>query len=222
MAYRRTLLATDEIYHVYNRGVEKRPIFLSKRDFTRFMDLINYYRFVDCPIKFSHFKALSTENREDLLRKLQENSKKLIDILAFCLMPNHIHLLLKQFVDNGISKFMAKTTSGFSHYFNLRHERAGHLFQGNFGAVRIEDDEQLAHGSRYIHLNPVASFLIKIEDLSDYKYSSYPEYIGIKSGFCNTQEVLSLFKTRKDYQKFVVDQADYTRKLEAIKHLTLE
>ena len=75
---------------------------------------------------------------------------------------------------------MAKTTSGFSHYFNLRHERVGHLFQGNFGAVRIENEEQLVHVSRYIHLNPVSSYLIRIEDIDDYEYSSFPEYTNKK------------------------------------------
>src|SRR3989344_2305278 len=201
VAYRKTILATNEIYHIYNRGVEKRPIFLIRKDYQRFMSLINYYRFANCPIKFSHFKALSVEKREEILTKLDGESKKLVDIIAFCLMPNHIHFLLRQLLENGTSKFMAKTTSGFSHYFNLRHERVGHLFQGNFGAVRVESDEQFTHVSRYIHLNPVSSYLINIEDINDYEYSSFPEYIGIKSGFCSTKDVLSYFKNADDYKK---------------------
>lgn len=222
MSHRKIILTTNEIYHAYNRGVEKRPIFLLRKDYLRFIALINYYRFANCPIKFSHFKELSVEERKNILTKLDKESKKLVDVIAFCLMQNHVHFLLKQLYDNGVSKFMAKTTNGFSHYFNLRHERVGHLFQGNFGAVRIENEEQLVHVSRYIHLNPVSSYFIKIEDIDDYEYSSFPEYTNKKIGFCNTKEILSYFKDRDDYRKFVYDYADYAKQLENIKHLTLE
>ena len=222
MAYRKTILGVNEIYHIYNRGVEKRPIFLIRKDYLRFMALIDYYRFANCPVKFSHFRQLSAEERSNILARLNKESRKLVDIMTFCLMPNHVHFLLKQLLDNGISKFMAKTTSGFSHYFNIRHERVGHLFQGNFGAVRIEDDNQLIHVSRYIHLNPVTSYLIEIGEIDNYEYSSYPEYIGKSSGFSNTKDVLSYFKSVEDYKKSVKDQADYARQLENIKHLILE
>ena len=222
MPLRKTILATNEIYHIYNRGVEKRPIFLSKRDYARFFDTINYYRFANCPIKFSYFKKLALKERENTFQKLEKESKRLVDILAFCLMPNHFHLLLKQLTDKGISTFIAKMTNGFSHYFNIRHDRSGHLFQGNFGAVRIEDDEQFMHVSRYIHLNPVTSYLIEIENLVSYKYSSYSEYISRSSGFTNVKEALSYFNEPNKYKEFVEDQADYAKKLPDIQRLTLE
>lgn len=222
MARRKTILATNEVYHVYNRGVEKRPIFILKKDYLRFLELINYYQFTDCPLKFSYFVRLPLEERLNTLKKLQSESKKLVDIFAFCFMPNHIHFLLKQLADRSISKFMAKITNSFSHYFNTRHERTGYLFQGNFGAVRIETNEQLIHVSRYIHLNPVSSYLVEIKDLENYEYSSYPEYLDIRSGFSNVEEVLSFFKNGQEYKNFVEDQADYARQLENIKHLTLE
>ena len=222
MGYRKTVLATNEIYHVYNRGVEKRPLFLTKWDYLRFLDLINYYRFTNCPIKYSYFKQMSIKDREETLGKLKVASEKLVDILAFCLMPNHIHFLLKQLQDNGISKFMAKITNSFSHYFNIKQERVGHLFQGNFKAVRIESDEQLTHVSRYIHLNPVTSYLMNFDQLQAYEYSSYPEYVGKKMRFCNTNLVLEYFKNKDEYKKFVKDQIDYQRQLDAIKHLILE
>lgn len=222
MALRKTIFAINQIYHVYNRGVEKRPIFLNKRDYLRFLDVTNYYRFANCPIKFSYFKKLSRREREDILEKLEKESKLLVDILAFCLMPNHFHFLLKQLADKGISKFMAKITSGFSHYFNIRHDRSGHLFQGNFGAVRIEEDEQFMHVTRYIHLNPITSYLIEIKGLASYRWSSYPEYLGKSSGFTDVRESLSYFNNPQKYQEFVENQADYARKLADIKHLTLE
>lgn len=222
MAYRKTILATDEIYHVYNRGVEKRPIFLTKWDYIRFQELINYYRFSNCPTKYSYFKKLSGEEREQVLRKLEKTSEKWVDILVFCLMPNHIHFLLKQLKDNGISKFMAKATNSFSHFFNVKQERVGHLFQGNFKAKRIESDEQLIHVSRYIHLNPVTAHIIKFDDLENYEYSSYPEFLGKKTGFCEKEIILSHFKNLVAYQNFVKDQADYQKQLENIEHLILE
>ena len=222
MGYRKTILATEEIYHVYNRGVEKRPLFLTKWDFNRFLELINYYRFVNSPVKYSYFKLFSGEEREKIFQELENASEKWIDILAFILMPNHIHFLLKQLKDHGISKFMAKITNSFSHFFNVKQERVGHLFQGNFKAKRVESDEQLIHVSRYIHLNPVMAFLIKSDELESYGYSSYPEYVGGKKGFCNTGSVLGYFKSSDDYKRFVKDQADYEKQIENIEHLILE
>lgn len=222
MAYRKTILANQEIYHVYNRGVEKRPIFLNRRNYLRFIELANYYRFANSPIRFSHLKLISVEQRNKLFAKLEDEQQLLVEILTFCLMPNHIHFLLKQLTGNGISKFMAKVSNSYGHYFNILNDRVGHLVQGNFGAVRIEDNEQLVHVSRYIHLNPVSSHIININDLEKYDYSSYAEYTGKRKGFCNTQEILSLFDSRNTYKAFVNDQADYARELENIKHLTLE
>ena len=222
MAQRKTILATNEIYHIYNRGVEKRPIFLNRRDYSRLIETTNYYRFANCPMRFSYLKLLSHEERDNVFKRLEKESSKLVDIFSFCFMPNHIHFLLRQLADKGISKFMARVTNAFSHYFNTRHDRKGYLFQGNFGASRIEDEAQFIHVSRYIHLNPVSSFIIEIHDLSNYEYSSFPEYINGAAGFTNTKEVLSYFKNRDEYKKFVEDQADYARKLENIKHLILE
>ncbi len=222
MASRKTILATDQIYHIYNRGVEKRPIFLNKRDYNRFIQIVNYYRFANCPVKFSKFKAMSRDSKSDLLSTLESQADKLVEILVFCLMPNHIHFLCKQLKDNGISKFMNKLSSGYSHYFNILNQRVGSLFQGNFKAVIIETDEQLVHTSRYIHLNPVSSYLIEFESLESYDYSSYPEYTGHKTGFCNTEQILSYFKNVQDYEDFIGNQVDYARELENIKHLLLD
>lgn len=222
MARRKAVLATNEFYHVYNRGVEKRPIFLNRGDHLRMIEVANYYRFQRCPVKFSYFRRLSSKERVRLLEKMERESKKLVEVLCFCLMPNHIHFLLKQLVDGGVSKFMAKITNGYSHYFNVKNKRVGHLFQGNFGAVRMETEEQLIHVSRYIHLNPVTSYLIEFKDLEKYEWSSYPEYLGVKKGFCSKQEVIGHFKNPESYKEFVADHVDYARELENIKHLTFE
>src|SRR3989344_8526163 len=193
MAYRKTVLATDEIYHIYNRGVEKRPIFLSKRHYTHFLELINYYRFANCPIKYSYFRKLAHDERDQILSSLETDSEKLVDIIAYCLMPNHFHFLLKQLKNNGVTKFMSKLTNSFSHFFNIKEERVGPLFQGNFESSHISSDEQLIHVARYIHLNPVTSYIIEFNKLEDYLYSSYPQYLKKKAGFCDTKLICGFF-----------------------------
>ncbi|OGH11746.1 MAG: hypothetical protein A2857_02780 [Candidatus Levybacteria bacterium RIFCSPHIGHO2_01_FULL_36_15] len=146
-----------------------------------------------------------------------------MDIIAYCFMNNHFHFLLKQLKDNGIVKFMAKFTNSYTKYFNTKYERVGPLFQGVFKAVHVEDDEQLLHLSRYIHLNPVTSYIIKSEDLSSYKWSSYQGYLKIvENKMVNISEVGSFFKKPMDYEKFVLDQADYQKQTKFIEHLLID
>lgn len=138
-------------------------------------------------------------------------------------MPNHFHLQLRQRKDNGISKFLANLQNSLTHYFNTRSNRVGHLFEGQFKAVRIESEEQLFHIHRYIHLNPYTGFIVKnIDNLLMYQWSSLKEYINNKKNLCETKYILSHFKTRKKYLAFILNQADYQKKLNKIKHLILE
>jgi putative transposase len=165
---------------------------------------------------------LPLKKKETSLKKLRE-SKRLVEIIAFCLMPNHFHLLLKQLQKKGTSTFMRNFQNSYARYFNTKYHRSGALFQALFKAVRIETDAQLLHVSRYIHLNLVSSFLVEIKNLENYPWSSFPEYMKSRSlEFVDPDLVLKQFKTEKDYKKFVFDQADYQRKLQEIKHLTLE
>lgn len=110
----------------------------------------------------------------------------------------------------------------YSKYFNAKNERTGSLFQSMFKAVRIESDEQLIHVSRYIHLNPVSSFLINIESLTDYAWSSFKDYMNPSDSIIATKSILDYFKSKEEYKKFVFNQADYQRELEQIRHLALE
>lgn len=219
---RRVVFANDEIYHVFNRGIEKRPTFTNKRELDRAVQTLDFYRFSNLPIKLSKFLTLP-ENEKIELSKAFHNNEKLVEIICFCLMPNHFHLLLKQKMDNGISIFLANITNSYTKYFNAKHERVGPLFQGLFKAVHIGTEEQLIHVSRYIHLNPVASFLIEAEDLENYQWSSYPEYIGQSlANIADKDIVTDIFSSKEKYKKFVLDQVDYAKKLEQIKHLIME
>jgi len=131
--------------------------------------------------------------------------------------------LKDQLKDNGIVKFMAKFTNSYTKYFNTKRERVGPLFQGVFKAVHVGYDEQLLHLSRYIHLNPVLGFIAKVEELESYPWSSYPEYLGkVSSNLVNKAEILTFFKGPSEYEKFVLDQADYAMKLKTIEHLRID
>jgi len=177
MAYRQVILANGEIHHMINRGVEQVSTFLDKRDYSRFLETCTYYQKVNPPVRFSFKKRVPKKRLLNLGKQ-----KNLIEIICYCLMPNHFHFLLKQTEDDGISSFVSKVTNSYTRYFNIRHRRKGHLFQGPFKAVRIAADEQLIHVSRYIHLNPVVDYLV--EDPKDYLFSSYQEYLsgGLNGG----------------------------------------
>lgn len=224
MPGRKVPLVTDQLYHVLNRGIGSQPIFLSKRDYQRMWESAFYYQNQKPALSYSHFLRLPTKQRAEFLEKLQAQSKFLVEIIALCLLPNHFHLLLKQAKENGISLFMANLTNSYTRYFNTKNDRTGHLFQGKFKAVMIETDEQLLHVSRYIHLNPYSSYLVKnLNQLNIYPYSSLPEYLDISStNFFQKEIILGQFKSISAYKKFVSDQADYQRTLEQIKHLALE
>src|SRR3989344_6077012 len=137
----------NHFYHIYNRGSEKRPIFENQRDYQRFLKTLIYYQIEGPKPRFSKFPSLA-------ITKLDEN-RKLVEILAYCLMPNHFHLLLKQVRDKGITEFLSNLSNSYTKYYNTKYNRVGHLFQSEFKAVIMESNEQLLHVSRYIHLNPL-------------------------------------------------------------------
>lgn len=213
MPYRLTPFQTDSYYHIFNRGVEKRQIFSSDHDYQRFLNTIYYYLFSGPKPRFSTFRKFKL--KEFYLKP------KIVEIISYCLMPNHFHLLVKQDSEGGIHEFMSKLLNSFTKYYNTKHNRIGPLFQGQFKAVLVETDEQLVHLSRYIHLNPLISDLTT--KLEDFKYSSYPEFAGLrKDGFCFMIPVLSFFKDSKDYKRFVSDNESYGRDIHRIKQLLLE
>lgn len=138
-------------------------------------------------------------------------------------MPNHFHFLLRQVSDKGISKFLSNFQNSYTRYFNIKNAREGPLFLDQFKAVLIETDEQLIHVSRYVHLNPITSYVVKdFESLLNYPWSSLPEYIqGIES-ICDINTIMDFFKVPYSYEVFLKDQVGYQRELDVIKHLALD
>lgn len=217
-------LISGEIYHVFNRGVASQPIFLQKRDYQRFLDTVFYYQNKNIPIRYSKFLTFSRSERDKIFDDLVKGKDFIVDIICFCLIPNHFHLLVKQIDDGGISKFVGNLSNSYTRYFNTKNKRPGPLLQGKFKAVRIETDEQLLHVSRYIHLNPYTSFIVKnIEALTHYPYSSLGEYLKLHDNkIVNKDLILTHFKTFKLFKEFIFNQAEYQKQLGIIKHLILE
>lgn len=198
------------------------PVFTSTSDYSRGLQTVEYYRFVDPPLKFSKYKDLSIEKRNKINLELNYKNEHLVDILSFVFMPNHFHFLLKQNTEWGVSKFVGQFSNSYTRYFNTKNNRVGPVFQGVFKAVEIESEEQLVHVSRYIHLNPYSSSLVSKTELDKYQWSSLPAYLGGQNRFIDTHLVLSQFSKKLNYCDFVFDHSDYARQLEIVKHSIID
>lgn len=174
-----------------------------------------HYRF-DNPPKYSLLRNAITN------RGLNTKKAEIVEILCYCLMPNHFHMLVKQLGDSGITKFMSRIQNSYTRFFNTKYDRIGPLFQGPFKAVLIETDEQLTHVSRYIHLNPFVANLVKTPE--KYDWSSYKSFLvpGASNLEISKDEILGFFKSKSEYHNFVMDHADYARSLEAVKHKIID
>ncbi|MBI3954483.1 transposase [Candidatus Collierbacteria bacterium] len=219
MPGRKLPLITDEIYHVMNKGIDDHLTFSNKRELDRAVSTLDFYRFSSPPIKFSRFVSLKEEEKSKIYSSMVKTNKHLVEILCFCLMPTHFHLLLKQVCDGGISKFLSNFQNSHTRYFNTSHERKGSLFYDQFNAVRIVSNAQLLHVQRYIHINPLTSFIVKdFDSLLKYPWSSLPIYQNPQnSSMCSTELILSQFKNTNDFLRFLSDHADYQRTLHLIK-----
>lgn len=204
-----------EFVHVLNRGVDKRIIFLDDRDRFRFIhDLFEFNdqeRINNVFYLFNKDNDIASRNTEKRRRKL------LVNIHAFCLMPNHYHLLLSPRVDDGVAKFMKKLGIGYAKYFNIKYERKGTLFEGRYKSIKVKKESHFIHLPYYIHLNPLDLFAPEwrqnrvknlskaLEFLKGYRWSSFLDYIGIK----NFPSV-----TRRDFLlEFLGGTVNYNKKI---------
>ena len=175
---RKVPFESGQYYHIYNRGNKKESIFLGRDNYLFF------------------------------LRRLQQGiQKRDITVLAYCLMPNHFHLILKESSGHSISELMLSLQTSYSKAINKRTHRVGHLFQGTFKDKCIGKTEYLVHLSRYIHLNPTLAGLVDLPE--DWEFSSYRDYIRLRQGTLVEKEtILSEFDDAESYRKFVMDYQD--------------
>ena len=220
MPLRKIVLANSEIYHICSKSIAGFRIFNTNRDFLRMMNLLTYYNTSNPICKYSCFH-IAKKNIGANPNDHFDSANSLVDICAFCLMPTHIHLVLKQLTDGGISIFMNRILKSYSLYFNRLHKRKGPLWEGRFKNILVDSEEYLLHLTRYIHLNPTSADLENNPE--QWNYSSYREFLGIAPRKISDLSFFeNLHLTTDQYKKFVDDRKDYQKTLHKIKHLLLE
>lgn len=214
---RKDALANNYVYHVMNKSIAGYTIFNNVYDYLRFVAILKFYLKESPELGYATFLRLPIAEQEMFLQK-HYLKNDIVEIIAYCIMPTHFHLILRQLIDDGISKFVSNVCNSYSHYFNLKHNRKGPLWQGRFKNVSVEGDEQLLHLTRYIHLNPVTSNLI--EDPEDWEFSSYKEYIQeTNDKLCNF-DILDIKPGA--YRRFANSQKDYQKRLHIIRKEMIE
>ena len=186
----------DTYYHVYNRGVNKRRIFLDDDDYVYFLALLKRY--------------LSENNELDKYNRIYTNLNGQLDLLTYCLMPNHFHLLLYQHDDKkAMETLMRSVLTTYTLYFNRKHNRVGHLFQGVYKASSVLNEPYLLHISRYIHMNP--------DDYKNWPYSSWPYYVkGWQADWIKHDKIFELFEG-DNYEQYVDDYKSTKEEQEDLK-----
>lgn len=178
-------------YHIYNRGVEKRRIFMDQKDYTVFLHFLKEYLLPPDHPDLVYLRGV-TPHRKPV------NCNKDISLLAYALMPNHFHLFVKQLSNDGLKSFMIALSTNYSMYFNKRYERVGHLFQGVYKAAMIMSEPYYLHITRYIHRNPF-EIVGSLNQLASYNYSSYRYYLDQKPpDWLHPEEILKVFEKPKN------------------------
>ena len=214
----------SEFYHSYNRGVEKRKIFLDGTDYAR--GVHDLYEFNDSNIVTNLKQRFNGSPTPIISVVLEKPRKRLVDLIIWCLMPNHYHLFSEPVVENGLSKFHQKFGGGFTNFFNVKNERSGVLFQGKYKKIQVTNDTQALQLICYIHSNPLdlwkpnwkekgltnseipqaLNFLEK-----EYRWSSHLDWWGIKNfpSLINTNFINHFFDNPKEYQDFFTNWLRY-------------
>ena len=186
----------DTYYHLYNRGVNKRVIFKDQADYAVFLNLLKRY--------------LNDQPTKDKKGRQYDWLYQDMELLAFCLMPNHFHLLIYQSKPEAMTRLLRGVATAYTTYFNKKYHRVGPLFQDRFKASMITRDDYLHHISRYIHLNP--------RGYEFWEFSSLPYYLGEKkAGWVRPEKILELFDSPQEYKRFVADYEDQKAMLDEIK-----
>ena len=258
MPYRKEQFVNGEIYHIVVKGIDENVIFKDIDDHYR--GIFSIYEFNNAKqVKIRECRRTRAKLKKQIkevagvakeFQKIKEQTcrgrtsasystdsrDKLVEVLAFCVMPNHLHLLLKQLKGGGINKFMVKLGTGYGGYFNRKYSRQGHVFQKQFTAVHIKNEEQLKTVFVYVHTNSISLIEPKwkeigiknpekvIKFLENYKWSSYPDYLGKKNfpSVTDREFMLNIMGGEKGCKEFVEAWVKYKGEIKKFAKLALE
>jgi putative transposase len=196
-------------FHVYNRGVEKRPIFQDQQDYGVYLSCLKEYLSLknESELREELTKPLTTSQRDEVWKSLRaKNYHQEIELLAYCLMPNHFHLFIRQNKINTLDKFMRALNTKYAMYFNIKYKRVGHLFQGGCKSVAVTDESQFLHLSCYIHKQALSLTGVTLQEVQP---SSFLDYVGErKSTWVHPELILDAFADQNKssvYREYVVE-----------------
>jgi putative transposase len=221
---RKVPFVPGEYYHIYNRGVEKREVFMDTADHRRFLELAYLCNGAEPVV----LKLIPEHERFQ-----KDVGEQLVSICAFALMPNHFHFLVREKRDGGITQFMRKLTTGYTMYFNTRYDRVGPLFQGIFKSTHVSDDQYMRHVLAYIHVNPVKIYFPEWQEVPEsvevllasaleYPFSSVPTYQGKSNEFSGIVDTHSVPQYWESAEDFVSDLSRYLEAKSSLQGPTLE
>lgn len=218
---RTKIYVENTYYHVYNRGVEKRNIFIDDRDYGVFLSYLKFYLMP--PVTQKDPRGPSP--RLSPAQQLSNHNNK-ISLISYCLMPNHFHLLIKQTGKDSMTKFLRALATRYSMYFNKRYVRVGSLFQGRYKAVLIDNEMQFLYLTKYIHRNPLDLPDYSKINLLEYPYSSYRNFTGnILQVWIDPSDITHRYSNKNPlntYQSFVEESNELSTEIETLGNLTLD
>ena len=211
------------IYHIYNKGIDGREVFAHDEDFKYFVELLKKYL---RPVEQKTSLGFKTEKPSIMKHKQKMSLAGEVSLIAYCLMPDHFHLIVNQMDDKGIVKLMRRVGTAYGMYFNSKYERSGPLWENVYRAVQVLPGEQLEYLTRYVHLNPVIRTVRRfgpVETVTgskpeEYIYSSYSRYLGLNNDNWIKNEYVKMSK--EEYKKFVKDYK--TEPADIIKEVKLD
>jgi len=206
VGYRKVALKTGCYYHIFTRSIAGFEVFRYREEYLRFLETFRFYQCERPILRFS---------KKDFLRERLSSGPDYVRLIAYCIMPTHVHFILEQLAEAGISECMRLTLNSYARYFNEKSGRKGPLWESRFQNRLIETDEYALHLSRYIHLNPTSAGLVTRPE--DWEFSSYREYLGLcrEPQLCEFIKIIPLSADR--YRKFAEDHADHQRTLQVLK-----
>ncbi|MDO8610294.1 MAG: transposase [bacterium] len=221
MPSRKDVFHNNCYYHIFDKTIDHKEIFSLSKFARHFIQTFLYYRSKKSILRFSKMKLLDRYKQNDIWNEIMLQNYFQVDIVSYCLMPNHYHFLLKQLKENGIRIFMSQILNSITRYYNVLNKRKGPVFLTQFRSKKIYTVEQLVYVSRYIHTNPYADSLVgSIEEIFNYSYSSIGSYLtNVNKCKIAIDDVLDYFGNKPEkYKDFIIKNADDQKDFEYLKY----